>query len=667
MNNNHSYRRDIDGLRAIAVLAVIIFHINKDVLPGGFVGVDVFFVLSGFLITGKLFDDLAAGSFSLRDFYVRRIKRIVPAMLVVVLATLAAAQALLLPEDAKNAGKAGIAAVASVANVYYTYFSDAGYFAASSTQLPFLHLWSLGVEEQFYLIWPLVLALLNGRVRGAVLLLLMAGAALASFIAAELLFTRNPSFVYYMLPTRAGELLGGAIAAWVLREGLQARLSAASWRKLGWLGAALLAASVWLLHEDQVFPGVRAMLPVAATVLLLLAGSQDAALARMLGWAPLRAIGLVSYSAYLWHWPLLAFYRYGYGEPGLASGVAIFVLTLALAWLTYAWVEQPFRRVSGARWKAIFAGYGVASVAAAAAAVLVMKPALVLERLYDSGYGERLAQVRAGENAPDRFKYVCMRAALTRQDAADPRCVINGGAAVAGKPSVLLWGDSNAAHYVGMVGAFARHAGFSFRNLEVGTCAPLLGPVDGIVHPQRVRDCGASQAVVREVLKTTDIVIMAAAYSSYQDRSPRFLERLFGTVRELTASGKRVVLIGRIPIFEQYDRACAAKALTYPWLRCEPLRAPMDGAVARLNDRLRAFAAAEPNVAYFDATAQLCPNGQCSTHDAAGNKLYYDGGHLTVPAGWEIGEAIVKRGGVPSALTVDVEVARVRLTPDSKL
>lgn len=644
-----SYRHDIDGLRAIAVLAVILFHIEKSLLPGGFVGVDVFFVLSGFLITSKIMQDLAAQHFSLRDFYVRRIKRIAPAMLVVVLATVVAAHILLLPEDAVAAGKAGLWSLASLTNVYYTFFQDTGYFAQSSAELPLLHLWSLGVEEQFYLIWPIVLGVMYRYAPAPALLILMAVTGLVSFGIGEVTFASNPSFAYYMLPSRAGELLVGAMAAVLLEQRLHRRVPSSLWRALGFIGAAGLVASLVLLREDQVFPGMRAMLPAFATAALLLAGQMDqGGMARVLRWTPLRAVGLISYSAYLWHWPLLAFYRYAYGQPTLASGSAIFVLTLALAWLTYVAVEQPFRRFSGTRWRAIFTGYGVASLSTALVALLVVFPGALVNRVIDTGYAARLAQARANEHAPTDFKYVCMRKGLTGADATDARCVLNAGQAMPGAPKVLLWGDSNAAHYVGMVGAFARHGGFGLRNLQVGTCAPLLGPVEGIVNSARVNDCSSSQAVVREVLKDTDVVIISAAWGHYHERAPQFLERFFGTVRTLTSQGKRVVLLGRIPLFAGFDRQCAAKALSYPWLRCDPLRLPMEPDVVALNRQLRQFAEQHPGVAYFDATSYLCPQGVCSTHDAAGNKLYYDHGHLSVPGGWKLGEAIVAAQGVPA-------------------
>ena len=661
-----SYRRDIDGLRAVAVLAVILFHIEKSLLPGGFVGVDIFFVLSGFLITGKIAQDLDAGRFSLRDFYCRRIKRIAPAMLVVVLVTVLAAQVLLLPEDAVAAGKAGLWSLGSLTNVYYTFFRDTGYFAQSSAELPLLHLWSLGVEEQFYLIWPLVLMFLYRPLGTRALLLLVGTTALASYVLGQFLFAYKPSFAYYMLPSRAGELLAGAIVALAIERRVHLRLPARLAQPFGYLGAVCLLAAFCWLEETQVFPGLRAMLPAAGTALLLLSGHMDqAGVPHLLRWRPLRAVGQVSYSAYLWHWPLLAFYRYGYGQPGLASGTAIFLLTLLLAWLTYALIEQPFRTVPAGRWRAIFGGYGVATMAVGVLALAVVYPQALINRVLDTGYHDRLAKVRANDHAPTDFDYVCMRKVLVEKDGADPRCILNREAAAGQPPSVLLWGDSNAAHYVGMVDEFARRGGYSVRNLSAGTCAPVLGPVDGFVDQARAPYCLASQQVIAEVLKSTGVVIIAAAWTVYQDRSTVFIERFFATVERLTKQGKQVVLIGRIPLFNDFDRLCAAKALTYPWRRCDPLHLPMDEHVAAMNEKLQQFAHTHSGVTYFDATSYLCPNGVCSTHSAGGEQLYYDYGHLSVPGGRLLGQAILEKQGLPPPFRIDppLQSARDASTP----
>lgn len=217
-NKSLSYRPDIDGLRALAVLAVVIFHINKGWLPGGFVGVDIFFVISGFLITGILKREQDKSIFSFANFYMRRIRRILPAALTTILITLIVGIFVLLPSDLKELGKSSLASVFSVANIYFWLFLDTGYFADSSETVPLLHMWSLGVEEQFYLIWPAIM-LLTYKFGGRRLLIFVAAAlAIVSFVIGEHFILTDQSFAYYMLPSRAGELLFGAILFLVIES-----------------------------------------------------------------------------------------------------------------------------------------------------------------------------------------------------------------------------------------------------------------------------------------------------------------------------------------------------------------------------------------------------------------------------------------------------------------
>ena len=198
------YRPDIDGLRAVAVLSVILFHIDKRLIPGGFVGVDIFFVISGFLISLHILQEIEAGKFSIVEFYRRRIKRIAPPMLVVVLITIIAAQFLMIPEDAERAADSALWSLVSLANVYFWWHQDTSYFSAASSELPLLHLWSLGVEEQFYIIWPIVLFLLYRKLHSKLFVVFTGLIAIASYAAGQYWFVSDSSFVYYMLPTRAG-------------------------------------------------------------------------------------------------------------------------------------------------------------------------------------------------------------------------------------------------------------------------------------------------------------------------------------------------------------------------------------------------------------------------------------------------------------------------------
>lgn len=442
---NSVYRPDIDGLRAIAVLAVIAFHINKNLLPGGFVGVDVFFVISGFLISLHILKDIELERFSIFDFYRRRVKRIAPPMLVVVLATMVVAQLVMIPEDAELAAESALWSVFSLANVYFWLHHDTSYFAAASSESPLLHLWSLGVEEQFYILWPLLLMFLYRRPRTKVFFVLATLAALASFVGGQLWFQRDPSFVYYMLPTRAGELLVGAMVALAVLRRVEDRLPAHVIGPMAATGLLLVGGSLFMITEDQVFPGLLAIPPTLGAALLILAGHcAKNRVSNWLAFKPLVGVGLVSYSAYLWHWPLIAFFRYGHHEVGIVAGIVIVALTFLLAWLSYLFIEQPARASRASITKVMLAQY---FVPAGAIAVLALA-AMVIDgygfRWQSQPYTGRLKAVRDQTRPAYQFDYVCQRQRASVVDTQNERCVL--GPQSAGSPRVILWGDSNAAH-----------------------------------------------------------------------------------------------------------------------------------------------------------------------------------------------------------------------------
>lgn len=639
------YRPDIDGLRAVAVLSVILFHLDKNLLPGGFVGVDIFFVISGYLISLHILQDIERKRFSLLEFYRRRVKRIAPAMLVVVAVTLIVTQSIFRPEDAELAAESALWSLASLANVYFWLHQDTSYFAAASNEKPLLHLWSLGVEEQFYLLWPLVLPFLyRARWRGlfAVSCLVMAA---GSFILGDILFQWDPSFVYYMLPTRAGELLVGALAAqFVMRFGAT-DLPASGAQAAAVIGLATVIGSLALLSEDEPFPGWRAIPPTVGTALMIVSGHFNArGLIRLLSIRPLAWVGLISYSAYLWHWPLIAIFRYGRGDVGPLAGAVLFGLTILIAWLTFTYVEKPARQTRRPALQVFVRQYAVPAGALAVAAVVAMKLDGYGLRWFSSDYAARLAAVRDATRPAVDYPYVCQRQRLSPADIETADCVLGGRER---PPDALLWGDSNAAHYVGMIGAFAHQAGFSFRNVEVGSCPPLLTDPEEFVPAGRLADCRASMAYSRLATAAAPVIIVSASWSTYGAASSRFLDAFADTVRKLTAEGKRVIIIGKAPIIDTYDRLCWEKALSYPVRSCDAPPVPIAPGVRSVNQHLRDLAIAAPGVEYFDANDYLCPNGQCSALNQTGDPIYFDSSHLTDKASWDLGENILAREGVP--------------------
>lgn len=645
------YRPDIDGLRAIAVLSVIFFHIDARLLPGGFVGVDIFFVISGYLITRNVVDELARGKFSLLEFYRRRVKRIAPAMLLVIFTTVVFVQFFLLPEEAERAADSALWSLLSLSNVYFWLNIDGNYFAEASNELPILHLWSLGVEEQFYIVWPVLLMLLFGRTSGLALVLMMSVAAVFSFAYADHAFDLDPSFAYYMIPTRAGELLLGAIVALGASRGIEQKLHPALLSPLGWLGAGLMFGSLVLLSEQDVFPGWTAVPPTLGTALIILSGlRQSGRLTRFLSFAPMVGIGLVSYSAYLWHWPILAFIRYGYGEVTFSSAVLAFLSTFLLAWLTYRYVEQPARRVRSSAVK-VFAFQYV--IPAGALAIVC------LGAMYLDGYGLRnhlwnyraeLASTLERNAGAYSFDYVCQKQRIREFDLKDARCVV--GPSPEEGARVILWGDSNASHYVGMLGSFAKAAGFNFRNVAVGACPGVDGDPEPFVWANRLADCRESLNVIRSAVEGYDVVIMASSWSRTGAEAVAFYEVISSTAQRLAAAGKLVILLGKIPTIDGYDHRCEEKALSVPFRDCPNPRNPVAPEIAEMNAKLKSLAANTENLAYFEATDYLCPGGICSAFDDKGLRVYRDFQHVMMNASWRFGEKILAAEGLPDAFAV---------------
>ncbi|RYF30406.1 MAG: acyltransferase, partial [Comamonadaceae bacterium] len=336
------YRADIDGLRAIAVLSVILFHLHVAGLTGGYVGVDIFFVISGYLITSLIYEEITARKFSLRTFYLRRIRRIAPALVVTLIATAAVSFLVLKPEELRSFATSLALQPFSAQNFFF--LSEGEYFVGADLK-PLLHTWSLAVEEQFYLFWPLLLLILVRHALKVQLMVLVA-ILLASFAANMLLMGISPKASFFMLPTRAWELgAGGLVAILEKKAAFRAALTPIRRSVLGAVGLALMAYSFVAFSAKTPFPGTAAILPVAASLCVLLSGiGAPTFVGRALSIKPLVAIGLISYPMYLWHWPIISLsHQFGIDPGKKGNAAAIMAITLVLAALTYKYVEEPIR------------------------------------------------------------------------------------------------------------------------------------------------------------------------------------------------------------------------------------------------------------------------------------------------------------------------------------
>ena len=428
------YRPEIDGLRAIAISGVFLFHLSRHWLPGGFVGVDVFFVISGYLITSILCQDCEAGRFSLTKFYQRRIARLFPAFFTVALVTLAATWLVYTPQDFASAGSNLVAASLSLANMKY--MSQGNYFEISPDAQPFLHYWSLSVEEQFYLFFPITIFLIFRYARRhifTILALLGAG----SFAASVLLTPINPVWAFYLLPTRAWQLTAGCLVAVLPFAFAKKRIVAPGW--LSALGLCLIGCSFVLIQEGPQFPGFIAIFPVIGAVGIILPGGNGWA-KKWLSSASMVGIGKVSYSLYLWHWPVFSVIDYQFyllPEPIRITMKVVISIVLALA--SYHLIEKPARTfLNKPRTRSI-------AYAALAATLCLCVP-------------------------------LGMAVRNTNYVNAEPRDVRKGGLVFQsnpGAPSVVLMGDSNGSMYGKVLKEITRKLGYNLTVISVAGGDPL--------------------------------------------------------------------------------------------------------------------------------------------------------------------------------------------------
>ncbi len=343
-----NHRRDIDGLRALAVLPVILYHAGVEFFSGGFVGVDVFFVISGFLITGIIKSEVDAGRFSVINFYERRARRILPAFFMIVAVTAGVGWFTMLPEDYQGFAASAIASALFVSNMFFWAQAD-NYFDAPAETKPLLHTWSLAVEEQFYLIFPVAILVImffisRYRRKDAMLVLIIAAATLLSFAVAVWATSHKPVAAFYWLPSRAWELMLGSLLALGAVKPARRQWHAEA---AAFIGVAFIVAAIFGYSRTTPFPGLSALLPTLGAAGILYAGLDGRATVagRGLSLLPFHFVGLISYSLYLWHWPLIVFNKIYFGEetsPAVVAGVIL--ASFVLATLSWRYVEGPFRK-----------------------------------------------------------------------------------------------------------------------------------------------------------------------------------------------------------------------------------------------------------------------------------------------------------------------------------
>lgn len=618
-----TYRPDIDGLRAIAVTAVLGFHAFPTRVPGGFVGVDVFFVISGYLITTIIVSDLRRGRFRFRDFYTRRIARIFPTLAIVLLAVLAYGWFALLPREFATVGKHVAAGAGFVSN--FTLIREANYFDPSSDLKPLLHLWSLAIEEQFYLLWPLALFLVWRRP----LIPIALGIAAASFAVNIAIIHSHPTQAFYQPVTRAWELMLGAALA-VYRLDYPSR-GPRHWGSVAGLGLILFAIA--FLDGHTLMPGWAALLPTFGTLLLIAAGPDAVINRRVLALRPMVGIGLISYALYLWHWPLLSFARILQGP--LSNGLAWGLLALAtlLAWLTYVLVEGPIRRLrdkSPVVWPSL--GGLTALGTAAVLAFIGTIPARI-----DATQLEPFMRV-TDENAfpgPNLRALPAPYERLKAQGTSDRE--------------VLFIGDSNIEQYYPRIDWLETHGATKTAVFATGGGCPPIPGVTEAQHPHCQGLLETAAAYAKDSGRV-DTVVVAGLWSVYlTEPSPVYqflidgvpLEQDFAHQQKsmkaftvwlssLGGPNRRVVLLLPLPYHEDLNPAqMVHRSLLAPTPRLivkTPTLQAIADREARITNALTR-AAATAGASTLDVAAHLCTE-TCSPLTPAGGPRYRDNGHL---------------------------------------
>lgn len=632
------YRREIDGLRAVAVIPVILYHAKFSSFSGGFVGVDVFFVISGYLITKILIGDLQAGRFSIARFYERRARRILPALFFVMLCCLPFAWALMTPSQLEDFARSLVSVSFFTSNILF--WRETSYFGAAINLKPLLHTWSLAVEEQFYIFFPLLLAFLWRFARKHVLYVIL-GISVLSLMLAEWATAVSPSASFYLIPTRAWELGTGSICALLLVGKGPIKNSI-----LSSIGLVLVLFSIFFFNESIPYPSLWTLVPVGGTALIIMFAERSTHTARLLSLSVFVWIGLISYSAYLWHQPLFAFYRLAaVSKPSANAMFTLCVLSLGLAALSWRFVEQPFR---GQTKSFTLSRRAVFTLSATSAALFSAFGFIGIDTV-GAPFRRTLSGQEWQELAIDRrlapnsgLSSQCTEGHSFNGIVTNPKCRTGND------PRILLWGDSFAMHLAQALktSALAKHDGFI--QLALSRCAPIvdIGPH---TLERKSRRCSEFNRHVLSYLKNNShikIVIMSSPYDFFYDPNGTLFSRSFMQGRkpfdEMVQTANYLISMGKRPVFVTPPPAngadlgqclAAAEGRGLPLDVCDFAESDMEPArvaVFKLFDELK------NRYTVIDLRDLLCTNGRCMV-GTKGVFLFRDSGHLSIEGSRFIG------------------------------
>lgn len=629
-----TFRPDIEGLRAIAVAGVVVFHLGLNQVPGGFVGVDIFFVISGYLITSHLQREIEErGTVDLWRFYARRARRLLPASLLVILATLLVGYFILSPTEQELYSKGALYASAYVINLWLVRWSF-DYFAPSAAENPFLHYWSLSVEEQFYLAWPALLLLVAWLRPGRNgLFLLMAVVAVVSFAACIWFTMVSQPWAFYLSPLRAWEFAAGGLMSLALSRSWVRRLHRPA--ALGWSGLVLIAVAYLFLSEEDPFPGFAAVLPVAGTAMVILAGTRrDVPTSnRWLGNPLFQWIGRLSYSLYLWHWPVIVFAVILKPELTVADRVGCLLLTVALSVITYHLVEDPVRRNG---WLA--AGSRRSLGFAALLTVTGVTVAYASTNLASDNVDEQQLQIQrsAEEKSAARAANASCVSVL---DIDEP--VACDLAAPSSATTIVLFGDSHADHWSSPLATIAREKGWRLVAFLKGACPVSRVTVWSATLKRKFDECDRWRETAMRKIVSLDPALVVISQFSHQYVDSRIMDEAYrpigldawidgvkSSVGTLQDAGLEVVLLRDVPLHKIDVSRCVQRAL---WQErgtsiCDTPRPEA------LDERLfeaETKAASEMDMTYVDTSSMFCDDSTCQSV-IDGMLTYRDRQHIAV-------------------------------------
>ncbi|MEM7619104.1 MAG: acyltransferase family protein [Pseudomonadota bacterium] len=517
-----TYYKFLDGLRGLSIACVVIFHLFPTFLPGGFIGVDVFFVISGFLITSIIWQKIQNNTFHIGEFYASRVRRLLPAAFIVYVATFIVAFFVLMPDTFRAFGRSLTAAIFFYSNYYF--YRKTGYFEAPALEKPLLHTWSLSVEEQFYLIWPILLltiaaistTLFKAKRIKTVIVICATLICIASLIYSQYLLSTGPAKAFYLITSRAWELMLGALLALILPHITMSKITAQS---LAALGITLICTSAIFLSQHSMFPGLGA-LPVCLGTACLIAAcvNHNTVISKTLSFGPMVGLGLISYSLYLWHWPIISL-THVYLERHFTTieAIGLGVISILCAYVSWKYIEQPFRNKKSKLYPSAKNALAYGSLSMISLGVL----GIII-------YGYHGWPWRLNENIRTVYEQMATANVKRKSCGSYHRAFINNEFCNFGVPKaktesfdIVVFGDSKADHYVPMLGKYAKEAGLSGRQVtQGGGCGAVLEIERTYWKRQQRKNCVNLQTTLIQFVAANPglkLAVLSASWASFQN------------------------------------------------------------------------------------------------------------------------------------------------------